>query len=210
MNLYIFFQTFYLVFLILISVGPGFLTIANIAMTRGYKTSSIAVCGCFVGDCILLTIGAFCAQEAVKALSKNVLVCLSFLSVFLLLCLAVKFWKLDIKNLKTKSFNKKNGFSLAITLFCLKMSSPICIVGYGMIFTNIISSSDIGTLLSACFGGYVASIVVNVIMVSTWGIIGEKINIKILLIINKLSSIFIGSFAIFILANTCKELFFKH
>ena len=70
MILSIFLQTFYLVFLVLMSVGPGFLTIANIAMTRGYKTSACAVCGCIIGDCIYITIGAFCAKEIVNAIPE--------------------------------------------------------------------------------------------------------------------------------------------
>lgn len=205
MNLNIFLQVFNFVFLILIAVGPGFLTIANIAITRGYKTSAMAVCGCFLGDCILITLGVFFAQKAITIIPKEILICLSFVAVFFLYYLSYKFIQTDVSNLKTKILDKKNGFSLSISLFCLKMSSPICIIGYSIVFTQIIKTSN--AYLSACFGGYVASIVVNAIMVSVFGTIGRKINIKILSIINKISAIFIGCFATFVFFQALKELF---
>jgi threonine/homoserine/homoserine lactone efflux protein len=200
MNLYVFFQTFYLVFIILASVGPGFITIANIAITRGYKTSAIAVCGCFTGDCILITLGALCAKEAVQKIPQTISVALSFFAVILLFYMAIKFWKTDINNLKARNLDKKNGLSLAITLFFLKMSSPISIVGYGIIFSQVINSSQY--LLSSCTGGYFASCVVNTLMVLIFGKIGTKINTKILSFINKFSATFISGFAIFVLVNS--------
>ena len=204
MQIQAFFQTFYLVFLILIAVGPGFLTIANIAMMKGYKTSAIAVCGCFFGDCILITLGAFFAQKAITTLPKTLLTILSFAAVVFLYHLSIKFLRTDISKITMKQLNKKSGFSFALSLFCLKMSSPICIIGYGVIFTQIIKEAN--TSLAACLGGYLASLVVNVIMVSIFGTIGRVINIKILSFVNKLSAIFIGCFATFVLFITFKEL----
>ena len=198
MDIHTFFQAFYLVFLILISVGPGFLTIANIAMTHNYKTSATAVCGCFTGDCILITAGAFFAKKTIESIPNYISVILLFFSIALLLYLAVKFYKTDVRGIAVKQLDKKSSISFALTLFCLKMSSPICIIGYSIIFTQIIKNN---ATLSACLGGYFASLVVNIIMVSVFGTIGKKINIKILYVINKISSVFIGSFAIFLLVK---------
>lgn len=204
MNLSVFFQTFYIVFLILISIGPGFLTIANIAMTRGYKTAAMSVCGCFLGDCILLTLGVFFAQKAITTIPASILSSLSFVAVAFLYYLAIKFIKTDVSSIKMKILDKKNGFSLAISLFCLKITSPICIIGYSIMFAQIIKTSNAS--LSACLGGYLASITVNAIMVATFGTIGKKINIKVLSILNKVSAFFIGGFATFVFITSCKTL----
>ena len=193
MILSIFLQTFYLVFLVLMSVGPGFLTIANIAMTRGYKTSACAVCGCIIGDCIYITIGAFCAKEIVNAIPEFVSLVLSIVAVLFLLYLAYKFWKTDVTKLKTKQLDTKNGLSLALLLFLLKLSSPICIIGYSIIFTNVVK--DATSIIPAVLGGCTATFVANAIMVTVFGTIGQKINTKILSYINKFSSLFIGGFA---------------
>ena len=99
MQIQAFFQTFYLVFLILIAVGPGFLTIANIAMMKGYKTSAIAVCGCFFGDCILITLGANLEQKAITTLPKTLLTTLSFAAVVFLYHLSIKFLRTDISKI---------------------------------------------------------------------------------------------------------------
>ena len=208
MHLQIFFQTFYLVFLILISVGPGFLTIANIAMVRGHKTSAVAVCGCFLGDCILITLGVFFAQKAITVIPNSLLTILSFVAVGFLYYLAVKFIKTNISKISMQQLDGKSGSSLAITLFCLKMSSPICIIGYSIMFTQIIkvSTASLSTGLSACLGGYLASIAVNAIMVMVFGTIGRTINIKALIAINKLSALFIIAFATLILFTSIKGL----
>lgn len=204
MNVVVFLQTFYLIFLVLIAVGPGFLTIANIAMTHGYKTSAIAVCGCFLGDCILITLGVFFAKKTIAVIPETILTSLSFIAVILLCYLAYKFFTNDVSKLKTKTLDKKNGLSLAVSLFCLKMSSPICIISYSIIFTQIIKTSN--AYISACLGGYFASIVVNTFMVITFGTIGKKINLKVLNFLNKFSATFISSFAMFILFTTIKKI----
>ena len=201
-----FLKSFYLVFLVLASVGPGFLTIANIAMTKGYKTSAVAVCGCFLGDCILISLGAICAKKVVDNIPQTALTILGFVAVFFLLYLSVRFWRINTGKIKKKTFSKTDGFSLAITLFCLKMSSPICIGGYGVIFSTILTYHNY--VLSAIVGGIFASIVVNTLMVSIFGTIGKKININILRTISKISSIFIGGFAVCLLVNIIKGIIF--
>ena len=105
MDFGIFCKTFYLVFLVLIAVGPGFLTIANIAMTRGLKTSAVAVCGCFLGDCIYMVLGALCAKEIVAAIPQSLSMALSIVAICLLLYLAYSFYKVDIKTLKAREFS---------------------------------------------------------------------------------------------------------
>ena len=206
MSCSVFFTSFYLVFLVLLSVGPGFLTIANIAMTKGYKTSSVAVFGCFFGDCILISLGAICAKKVVDNIPPIALTILGFVAVAFLLYLSVKFWKTDVSNIKIKKLNKKDSISLAISLFCLKMSSPISIGGYGVIFSTILTSKNY--VLSAIFGGIFASFVVNVLMIAIFGTIGKKINSNILRTISKISSIFIGGFAVCLLVNIIKGMIF--
>lgn len=198
MNLVIFCKTFYLVFLVLIAVGPGFLTIANIAMTRGAKTSSVAVCGCFLGDCIYMVLGGFCAKEIINKIPQSLSVALSITAICLLLYLAYSFYKVDIKTLKAREFSKKSGLSLAISLFCLKMTSPICIVGYSIIFTQVIKTSTTGNVLSAILGGCTASFVENIFMITTFSTVGKKIKTGILSMINKFSAVFIACFALFL------------
>ena len=205
MSFSVFFTSFYLVFLVLISIGPGFLTIANIAMTRGYKTSAVAVCGCFLGDCILISLGAVCAKQVVDNIPQIALTILGVVAVIFLLYLSIKFWKIDISNIKVKKLNKKDGISLAISLFCLKMSSPISIGGYGIIFSTILTSKNY--ILSAIFGGIFASFVVNVLMVLVFGTIGKNINSNVLRKISKVSSVFIGGFAVCLLINIIKVFF---
>ena len=206
MSFSVFFTSFYLVFLVLISVGPGFLTIANISMTRGYKTSAVAVFGCFLGDCILISLGAICAKQVVDNIPQIALTILGVVAVIFLLYLSIKFWKIDISNIKVKKLNKKDGISLAISLFCLKMSSPISIGGYGIIFSTILTSKNY--ILSAIFGGIFASFVVNVLMVLVFGTLGKKINGNILIKISKVSSVFIGGFAVCLLINIIKGMIF--
>lgn len=196
MNFDCFIHAFYYVFLILIAVGPGFLTIANIVMTKGYKTGFCAICGCLFGDCVYITLGAFCANKIVSLIPDKMLFVLNILAVIILLFLAYKFISLDIKSLKSKTFEKKNGISLALMLFMLKITSPISIAGYGIIFTQLIGVNDVLGALSAICGGVLASFVVNILMVLVFGTLGKKINIKVLFYINKICAIFIFIIAI--------------
>ena len=199
MNFSIFFQTFYLVFLVLIVVGPGFLTIANIAMTRGYKTGACAVIGCFLGDCILITLGAIGAKEIVDNISVSTLKILSIIAGLCFVYLSVKFWKSDISKFKNTQFDKKDGISLCLSLFVLKMSSPISIGGYGLIFASIVQSGSF--IMSAICGGCFASFMANFLMISVFGTIGGKIGTKVLAKLNKCCAIFIFAFALFLFVS---------
>ena len=205
MNFDCFIHVFCYVFLILIAVGPGFLTIANIAMTKGYKTGFCSVCGCFFGDCIYITLGALCANKIVSLIPDRMLFALNILAIVILLFLAHKFISLDVKSLKSKKFEKKNGVSLALTLFTLKITSPISIAGYGIVFTQLISTSDVLGVLSAICGGIFASFIVNILMVLVFGTLGKKINIKILFYINKICAIFIFFIAIKLIFDLIKS-----
>ena len=194
MSFSIFFQTFYLVLLVLLVVGPGFLTIANIAMTRGYKTGYCAVSGCFIGDCILISLGVVMAKEAVKNLPQQAKFALTILAGLCFLFLAIKFWRSDVTKYNPKVLDKKDGLSLALSLFLLKMSSPISIVGYGVIFSRIVNSEHY--VLSAIFGGCCASLVVNILMILTFATIGKKIKLSLLAKLNKVCAICILFFAL--------------
>ena len=165
-------------------------------MTKGYKTGFCAICGCLFGDCVYITLGAFCANKIVSLIPDKMLFVLNILAVIILLFLAYKFISLDIKSLKSKTFEKKNGISLALMLFMLKITSPISIAGYGIIFTQLIGVNDVLGALSAICGGVLASFVVNILMVLVFGTLGKKINIKVLFYINKICAIFIFIIAI--------------
>lgn len=196
MDFGIFLKTFYLVFLVLASVGPGFLTIANIAMTRTRKVSATAVCGCFLGDCIYMIFGAICAKEVLEFIPKSLSVALSIFAVLFLFYIAYRFFFANVKYIETKKINKSEGLRLAISLFCLKMTSPICIVSYGIIFTQTINTGTTRNIISAILGGCFASLVENAVMVFVFSKLGKKISKKILVKVSKISAILIALFAI--------------
>ena len=203
LNFSVFWQTFYLCFLVLISVGPVFLTTANIAMTRGYKAGLLCILGCIFADFIFITLGVFCAKAVVSALPKALIMLLSLCAASYLLYIAFHFWKSDVSKLKSKNINK-SGFSLTVKMACLTLSSPLSIAGYGAIFSSIIGSSRYTS--SSLFGGYLASIFTHTLIMTSFATIGRKLNVKMLSLLNKLSAILISGFAILLIAHFIKEL----
>ena len=196
MDFGIFLKTFYLVFLVLASVGPGFLTIANIAMTRTRKVSATAVCGCLLGDCIYMIFGAICAKEVLEFIPKNLSIVLSIFAVVFLFYIAYRFFFVNVKYIERKKIEKRDSLRLAISLFCLKMTSPICIISYGIIFTQTINTSTTGNVISAILGGCFASLVENAVMVFVFLKLGKKISKKNLMRFSKISAILIALFAV--------------
>lgn len=202
-NFSVFWQTFYLCFLVLISVGPVFLTTANIAMTRGYKAGLFCILGCIFADFIFITLGVFCAKAVISALPKVLIMLLSLCAACYLLYIAFNFWKSDVSKLKSEKINK-TGFSLSVKMACLTLSSPLSIAGYGAIFSSIIGSSE--HTFSSLFGGYFAAIFTHILIMVSFATIGKKLNVKVLSILNKLSAILISGFAFLLIANFIKEL----
>ena len=202
-NFSVFWQTFYLCFLVLISVGPVFLTTANIAMTRGYRTGLLCILGCILADFIFITLGVFCAKAVISALPKVFIMLLSLCAAGYLLYIAYHFWKSDISKLKSEKINK-TGFSLSVKMACLTLSSPLSIAGYGAIFSSIIGSNS--HTFSSLLGGYLASIFTHMLIMTSFATIGKQLNVKVLSILNKISAILISGFAILLIANFIKEL----
>ncbi len=201
MSFSIFFQTFYLVFLVLISVGPVFLTTATFAMTRGFKTGGFAILGCICADVVFITIGALCAKLVIMAIPKTLLSGLLLFAGCFLLYLSYGFWKTDVLKIKKIKVQKTN-FALSLKMFCLTFSSPLSIVGYSAIFTSVVDTSNF--LFSSLFGGYLGSITAHSLIVLVFGTIGKKINNKILSVLNKIAAICISVFAILLFVNAVK------
>lgn len=203
MSLHLFIKTFCLCFVVLISVGPVFLTTANIAMTRGYRAGFFCILGCIIGDIIFITTGALCANAVVSAIPKPVFMLLSLFAGLFLIHIAYGFWKTDLSKIKAKTINKKN-FALTLKMLCLTLSSPLSIVGYGAIFSSVIDASN--SIVSAILGGCMAAIFTHSLIVCGFGILGKKINMKILSILNKVSAGMICFYALLLIIKFTKEM----
>ena len=203
MNFHVFFQSFYLCFFVLITVGPVFLTTANIAMTRGFRNGFFAILGCFCADAIFISLGAISAKAVVSAISQQVLMFLTLFAGCFLLHIAYGFWHTDLNKIKVQKINKTN-FAISIKMFILTLSSPLSIIGYGAIFSQVIDSSL--STVSAILGGILASGFTHTLIVLTFSSIGKKISNKWLSILNKISALLIGCFAGLLLVKFCKEL----
>ena len=203
MNFHVFFQSFYLCFFVLISVGPVFLTTANISMTKGYREGFFAILGCFCADTIFISLGAISAKAVVSAIPQQVLMFLTLFAGCFLLHIAYGFWHTDLNKIKVQKINKKS-FAISIKMFVLTLSSPLSIIGYGAIFSQVIDSSL--STVSAILGGILASGFTHTLIVLTFSSIGKKISNKWLSILNKISALLIGCFAGLLLVKFCKEL----
>ena len=129
-----------------------------------------------------------------------------FLTLFagcFLLKIAYGFWKTDISKIKAQKINKTN-FAVSMKMFILTFSSPLSIIGYGAIFSQIIDCD--ASTISAVFGGALASFLTHSLIVMTFGTIGKKINNKILSLLNKISALWISCFAVVLIYKFCKEL----
>jgi len=204
MNLSVFFQTFYLCFLVLISVGPVFITTANLSMTKGYKAGLFCIAGCILGDSIFITLGALCANAVVSAIPQFVLNILSLVAASFLLYIAYGFWKTDISKVRNIKINSKSNISLSIKMLFLTLSSPLSIIGYSLIFSQVIDSSN--STASAICGGICAAFCTHNLIVIAFSTLGKKINNKIMSILNRISAILISFFACALMFNLIKTL----
>ena len=202
MSIDIFLKSFYLCFLVLISVGPVFLTTANISMTRGCKEGFFAALGCISADILFIVAGAVSARAIVAMIPDIIMILLKLFAGSFLLYIAINFWRTDVKGIKARTIHRKN-FALIFKMFCLTISSPISIIGYGAIFSQVIDSNT--SLLSAIFGGIMASILTHSLIVCSFSTLGKKINDNILSFLNKFSALWIGGFAILLIVNFFKQ-----
>lgn len=197
-----FIHIFYLVFLVVIAVGPGFITIANISMNYGYKKGMVAVLGGFTVDCFFITIGALAVKTILSFLPKQSLTYFSIVASLFLLYLAYGFWKTDEKKIKSSKVSK-NYLSIYLKILSLGLSSPIAIIGYSAIFSTMSNGNDF--LLSKLLGGYLASIIGHSLVVLLFGSIGKKIKVSVLVYINKISAILLTFFSFTLIFNFIKS-----
>ena len=204
MNFSIFSQLFVPVLVLMLSVGPVFITVANISMTYGYKKGFFVATATLLGNLIYITIGAFAAKGFIAMIPKPVMIFLPLVGAAFLLNLAYGFWKKDVSKLRDVKVQKFD-FALLVKMFCLIMSSPVAIVGYGVIFTSI--ATDIETsMFSALLGGYCGALTGKIIVVMFFGTLGKKCSNKILKIINRISACLLCFYAAMLIIKVIKEL----
>ena len=204
MYLSAFFQSLVATFLIIASVGPVFLTTANIAMTKGYKSGCYAILGCIVGDIVFIILATFATKTLISTMPQWIIIALMFLAVLLLIKIAYTFWKADINSVKAIDVRKKN-IALSVQMLLLTFSSPLSIIGYSVIFTAIVATYN--SIFSTMLGGCCGVILAHSLIVTIFGFLGKKINGKILILLNKVSACLIASYAILILVNAFKKTF---
>ena len=203
MYLSAFFQSLVATFLIITSIGPVFLTTANIAMTKGYKSGCYAILGCIAGDIVFIILATFATKTLISTMPQWIIIALMFLAVLLLIKIAYTFWKADVNSIKAVDVMKKD-IALSLKMLFLTLSSPLSIVGYSVIFTAIVAThySVLLTMLGGCCGVILA----HSVIVISFGFLGKKINNKILILLNKISACLIASYAILILVNAVKKI----
>ena len=203
MDFVVFSELFVPVLVLMLSVGPVFITVANISMTYGYKKGFFVATATLLGNLIYITIGAFAAKGFVAMIPKTVMIILPLIGAGFLFNLAYGFWKKDVSKLKEIKI-KKFDFALLVKMFCLILSSPVAIVGYGVIFTSIATGVE-SSLLSALLGGYCGAITGKVIVVTFFAALGKKCSNKILTIINKTSACLLSFYASLLVYKVIKE-----
>ena len=203
----IFLKTFWMVFLVVSSVGPAFITTANISMTYGYKKGFIGILGCWTIDILYVSIGAIALQAVAKIVSNETMVMVSFFASFFLLYLAYGFWRANISKIKAEK-TKKDNIKIYLKMLCLAGSSPIAIVGYGAIFSSFVNANN--NLLSVLLGGYIGTIISHSCIVLFFGTLGKKIKDKFLIVLNKVSAILIICFATGLIVNFIKTFLLKN
>lgn len=199
----VFLKIFCPVFLVVASVGPCFLTYANISMNYGYKKGFIAASGCFTIDILYITLGVFAINTMKSFVPENLVLAFGLFAGCFLIYLAYSFWKTNENDLKSKSV-QNNNLAIYLKLLCLTISSPLAIVGYASIFSAISNVSE--NILSIFLGAISAAAIAHSLVVVSFATIGKKINIKILLLLNKISAVIITLFALGILQGVVKKL----
>ncbi len=201
----IFFKIFCPVFLVVASVGPCFLTYANISMNYGYKKGFIAALGCFTVDILYITLGIFAINAVKSFIPERLVYALGIFAGCFLLYLAYGFFTTKKKDLESKNV-KNNSVVIYLKLLCLTLSSPLAIVGYASIFSSVNNVSE--NVLSMFAGAISAAFLAHLLIVVTFATIGKKISIKFLLLLNKISAVIIALFACGILCEIIKKLFY--
>lgn len=201
----VFIKVFCPVFLVVASIGPCLLTYANISMNYGYKKGFIAASGCFTVDVLYITFGIFAIETIKLLIPEKLFLAFGIFAGCFLLYLAYGFWKTNAEKLEAKRV-ENNSLSIYLKLLFLTLSNPIAIIGYAAIFSSIgdIRANVFSIFLSATSAAFIAHSVV-VLLFAT---LGKKINMKILLLLNKIFALIISMFAVGILVKIFKTLMF--
>lgn len=198
-DLTVFLKIFSPVFLVVASVGPCFLTYANISMNYGYKKGFIAAFGCFTVDILYITLGVFAISTLKSFIPEALVIALGIFAGFFLLYLAYSIWSTTEKNLTSENV-KNNSIAIYFKLLCLTLSNPLAIIGYASIFSSINNVYE--NILSIFLGAISAALLAHSLVVVSFATIGKNIKTKVLLLLNKISAIIISIYAVLILKGT--------
>ena len=189
------------VFAVIASVGPVFLTCANISMNYGLKKGINAIAGCITGDIIYFILGVSAMQAVKTFVPKYVEISMMVFCACFLLHIAYGFFKADVNKIRAKSVDKK-GLLLYLKMICLTLSSPLSIVGYTSIFMSIDNPSL--KLFSILLGAILGATTGHFAIVCIFSAIGGKINNKFLSILNKVSAVILCCYAMRLFYNVIK------
>ena len=205
MNTTLFWQTFLPELILMLSVCPVFITIANVSTIYGYKQGLFIALATFLASLIHITTSAFLVQYFILSVPKLLIIVLQTIGLVFLLNLAYTFWKKDIEKIKeigTEKFDK----SLFIKVFCFASTCVVSISTNFFIFASISENIHL-SFLSALIGAYFGVIVGKLIIIVIFGTIGKKLNrVKFLTILNNIASILLFCYAILFVFKICKGL----
>lgn len=173
-------------------------------MTKGYRNGFFAILGCFLADAVFITLGAISAKAVVSAIPVAILTFLTLFAGCFLAKIAYGFYKTDVSKIRIQQMNKIN-VAVTLKMFILTFSSPLSIIGYGAIFSQVIDSET--SIVSTISGGLFASMTTHSLIVCTFASIGKRINSKLLSILNKISALWIGGFSCLLLLKFLREVF---
>ena len=192
------------VLMVVIAVGPCWLTYANIAMNYGWKKGMLAMSGCMTIECIYWIIGVTAIHSVKSVVPDKLVLLLSLSAVAFLIYLSISIWRTDVDKIRAEKTNGRSNLAIYLKLVIMTLTSPMAIVGYASIYASIDNASN--SVLSILLGSALASLSGHTAVVSMWSLIGKKINNKVMRIINKISAIFILYYSINLLYSILKKI----
>ena len=199
----LFWQAFSTTFAMLCIVGPICMTVINTTIVHGPRVGYYAGAGVSIADSVYIIVASLMIASLESILSGKAVIVVGMIGGSFLYYLAWKFWhtkpSLDSKGISGQKFKS------FMTLFLITISGPTTILTYSIVFSSFIGMKDFNALhviLGACcgtFGFYI-------LMVSIIGVVRQRINEKILMIMNKFASTFIVILASVMMYNSFKSL----
>lgn len=177
---------------VVVMVGPCWLTYANVTMNYGWKKGMLAMSGCMTIELLYWIIGVTAIGTAKSICPDIIINILKCCAAGLLLHLAHSFWNTDVAKIKASTV-KGNNLSIYLKLVALTLTSPQAIVGYASIYASIEGASN--SVVSILLGSALASFSGHTLVVSSWALIGKKINNKMLTILNRVSGLILVGYA---------------